>query len=90
MALGLGTTVIGGSIPVAAATANLSWSAPSAGPSVTGYNIYKSTDGGTTYSLLDTTASTSATVSADAGDKIKVVAYNGAGESDDSNVVTIT
>lgn len=71
-------------------TVNITWTDNST--TEDGFRIYKSTDGGTTYSLLqsESAGATSASVSAVATDKLKVVAYNEAGESDDSNIITVT
>lgn len=85
----------------AAAGVDITWTAPAAGgPAYDGYKIYKSTDGGTTFALLDTIASgeTSATVDAEADDQLYIAAYNDAGESPkdatealaDGEIITVT
>lgn len=68
-----------------AAGVGIEWTAPAnaAAPAYDGYRIYKSTDSGATYSLLDTVADDvlSATVDATSGDLLYVTPYNDAGEA---------
>ncbi len=72
---------------------SLSWSAPAGdgGSAVTGYTLYRSEDGGLTYSIITTTTSRSYvdnSVVTGTIYKYKVTAQNSNGESGDSNVVT--
>ena len=102
------TVIDGSSIPTApqnlVATAvsssqiNLSWNAPSnnGGSAISGYKIERSTDGGTTWSTVQSNTGSASTASSDTGlDKKTTYTYciyavNGVGTSPPSNIVSAT
>ena len=77
---------------------DLSWTAPSddGGSAITGYQIEKSTDGGTSWSILVANTNSASTTYSDTGlspsttYSYRVSAINSAGTSSPSNVATVT